>query len=298
MQHKAKILFQYPWAGGDMEGDGYIISPKFTLEEADALLVEWKPNENLWTFPRRKVWFCCEPPFQIKVQDSGSWLEYVKKLPPHEFIRHNHPDPQFRVPHATHYGQLQFCEDETARDKFAVAIVSNFGNTPRLRPRDFYYRNRLITHDEVDLFGRSWHLYRKNYFTRRGAPANYQGPLPGDWGDAAKRQMLRQYHACVCLENQFQPHYFTEKFVEAATAGCIPIYRAHPTVRETVLQGAQWIDPQNYGNNPAKTLAAARAADRVMIQRANNEWMRTSEAFQATHTSAIYSRLAEILLEQ
>jgi len=29
--------------------------------------------------------------------------------------------------------------------------------------------------------------------------------------------------------------------------GCVPVYRAHPTVRESYLEGARWSDPAEYG---------------------------------------------------
>ena len=93
-----------------------------------------------------------------------------------------------------------------------------------------------------------------------------------------------------------EPNYFTEKFVEAVIAGCVPVYRAHATVRDSILQGASWIDPADHDNCPKKTLAAAFEAPAGKVRAQNAEWFR-SVAVEQTHHVTIFARLAEILRE-
>ncbi len=113
------------------------------------------------------------------------------------------------------------------RKQKAVAIVSNHGGSPLKAHPDIRYRNRLITSPLVDLYGRSgWQRYRSHWYSWPRAPKNYRGELPGDWPGAEKRRLMSEYKVCVCLENMNEPGYFTEKFVEAVQAGCIPVYRA------------------------------------------------------------------------
>jgi hypothetical protein len=41
-------------------------------------------------------------------------------------------------------------------------------------------------------------------------------------------------------------HLPLNQFVDAVMAGCVPIYHAHETVRDTVLVGARWVDPAEF----------------------------------------------------
>jgi hypothetical protein len=79
----------------------------------------------------------------------------------------------------------------------------------------------------------------------------------------------------VCLENSAEPHYFTEKFVNAARAGCIPVYHAHPTVRNEFLCDAKWVDPADFGFSPRRTIEYALAQDQSEFRRANDKWLKS-----------------------
>jgi len=82
------------------------------------------------------------------------------------------------------------------------------------------------------------------WLSRPAAPANYRGEIPGDWPEEQKRELLAGYKVAVCRENSYEPYYFTEKFVEAVCAGCVPVYRAHPTSpREFCAARYGWIPP-------------------------------------------------------
>ena len=76
--------------------------------------------------------------------------------------------------------------------------------------------------------------------------------------------LFSRYHAAICLENTLEPYYFTEKFVDGVRAGCVPVYRAHPTVRDGVLRGARWVDPTDFGLSAKRTLEFALSLDRAI----------------------------------
>ena len=183
-------------------------------------------------------------------------------------------------------------DDRLAR---AVAIVSNHGGHPWRSHPHIRYRNRFITHPQVDLFGRSgWNHYRHHWFSRKASPGNYRGELPGDWPAEGKRDLMARYKVAICLENMNEPHYFTEKFVEAVCAGCIPVYRADPSVAAGVLQGALWVDPAEHGNDPERTLRVALQADPMVFMEANRRWL-DSALLAESHHDAVFRRLAELL---
>jgi hypothetical protein len=83
-----------------------------------------------------------------------------------------------------------------------------------------------------------------------------------------------------------------EKFVNAVRAGCVPIYRAHPTVRQSVLRGASWIDPADYGFDVERTFEAALQCDVDSIVENNSEWLNT-EPVKKTDWWAVWSKVAE-----
>jgi hypothetical protein len=130
----------------------------------------------------------------------------------------------------------------------------------------------------VDLFGRpeSWARFR--HFPQvwiQGLPSNFRGSP--SWGkdhfDEEFARFLSGYKVSVCLENCTEPHYFTEKFVNAARAGCIPVYHAHPTVRERFLRMAKWVDPADFGFSPRRTIEYALGQDQAEFRRVNDAWL-------------------------
>ena len=87
------------------------------------LLCQWAPSEELFAFPRRKAWFCCEPQVMFRSIEGGTWPAIRARLASHEFLCHNHPDPRWRVPHITHRAPLAGNHRAARYDK-AVAGVS------------------------------------------------------------------------------------------------------------------------------------------------------------------------------
>ena len=144
-----------PWKT-EIETDSALFSARVPASEADALVCEWAPSVELFTFPRRKAWYCCEPPCQFRGIAGGSWPKIKKRLAPHEFLCHNHPDPRYRVAHITHFEPLQVNLNDNRLEK-AVAIVSNDGGDTWRRARQFVYRNRFVTHPLVDTVEEAHH---------------------------------------------------------------------------------------------------------------------------------------------
>lgn len=117
---------------------------------------------------------------------------------------------------------------------------------------------------------------------------------PGD----EKRRLMSRYKVCVCLENMNKSGYFTEKFLEAMVAGCIPVYRASADNRDTVLQGAVWFDPGDSRWPAEQAVQAALDEDLVICQSRNLAWLSMSRDLAATHASAVFGRLSAILADE
>lgn len=287
---KLQVRLISPWHSYT-ETETAVFSAEIPTEKADALLCEWAPSPELFTFPRRRAWYCCEPQCQFRALGGGSWPKIKAELGPHEFLWHGHPDERYRVPHITHFEPLVMNTNPDRQDK-AIAIVSNHGGSPWRRHPDIAYRNRIITDPRVDLYGRSgWKQYRAHWYSRVAAPTNYKGEIPGDWPAGEKRELMSKYKVAICLENMNEPHYFTEKFVEAAVAGCVPIYRAHQTLRNTVLQGAVWVDPCDYGHGVAAVLQAAMKWSDVELFNANSTWLASSQHVVQSSDTSVFTRI-------
>jgi hypothetical protein len=293
---KLQVRLKSPWTDR-VETELAVFSREIPAEQADALLCEWAPDAELFSFPGRKAWYCCEPACQFRGLGNGTWPGLRSRLAPHEFLWHGHPDPRCRVPHVTHFQPLVMNQNADRLPQ-AVAIVSNHGGSPWTCHPDIRYRNRLVTLPQVDLYGRSgWRRYRRHWFSLPAAPCNYRGELPGDWPGDEKRQLMSRYKVCVCLENMNEPGYFTEKFVEAVLAGCIPVYRASADVRDSVLQGACWFDPGDSRWPDEQAVQAALDADPQQCLRQNQDWLQNSTSLRQTSGTAVFERIAQALRE-
>lgn len=294
MNRKMQVRVVSPWFG-ELDTPTAFFSSSLPTSDADALLCEWAPSDELFSFQGRKAWYRTEPPCQFDAISNGQWPTIRKKLQDHEFFWYGHHDPRFRIPASTHFTELTV-DHRKDRKRRAIAVVSNFGGTPLRRHRQIAYRNRFATSHLVDLFGReSWKSYRRGAFSKKRAPENYVGSIPGDWEVDEKRSLMATYHVAVCLENMLDPGYFSEKFVEAVRAGCVPVFRAHPSVRDTFLKGASWVDPDDYGDDPEETIQMAIHSNREDVAQQNETWMRTNEDFRGTHKNRIYCRIAQAL---
>jgi hypothetical protein len=247
-------------------------------------------------FSGPSAWYTCEPRTNprmgvLRQPDQRTSLE---RLRPEQLLHHAHPDPRFRIPHVTHADD-SVCENRGPRVAGACAVVSNYGGPVRNRWPDIRMRNRFATTPGVHLFGRrdKWKHFRENWYSMPRLPRSHRGDVP----DGSKLDLLAGYQVAICLENTCEPRYFSEKFVDGVRAGCVPIYRAHPTVRDTVLSGAVWADPGDFDFDPARTIAYALSLDRAEVAVTNFAWLQRDEV-RATRIDGVWSSIGRALTAQ
>lgn len=313
---KPRIRVTRPWPGSfEMETESARFSTELAPDEADALVCAWAPTEDLLAFPGPSAWYTAEPRTNLRmgVLRHREQRRFLRILEPFQMLHHAHEDPRYRIPHVTHSRALVGEEGPRHRTRRAVALVSNYGGSVHNRWPDIRLRNDFVTAEGVDLFGRrdKWKYYSARWFSWPRAPRSFRGGVEEAVesraldahagtgreydGYQGKISLMAQYHTAVCLENTCEPFYFTEKFVHAVLAGCVPVYRAHPTVRDGVLEGAAWVDPGDFGLDSSRSLAHALSLDRGEVAGVNHRWL-ASDAVRATEMAAVWNRIAEALL--
>ena len=275
--------------------DEVVFDPDIPEREADGLLCWGHGTDELVRFAGQKGWYYPEPR-RFSLRRAHHFRDILRHLRPDEFLHFSNPVREFAYPVATHYDARPAGLDADRRDEI-VAIVSNFGGRLWWLNEGARRRNAFLLYPEVSLFGSpdSWARFRQAPWSRPEAPPSFQGPWgePGlDWYMEDHVRALARYRFNLCLENSSEPHYFTEKFVNACRAGCVPIYHAHPTVRDGILRGASWIDPADYGFDPGRTFAAARAADTSSIVATNLSWLKSATVHE-TNGFRIWTRIAD-----
>ena len=262
------------------------------------MLCEWEPTADLLEFAGPKAWYCCEPSDSWNYQ-RDDWRAITSLLATDEVFNHWQAAPACRVPHVTHAGPIEVIRnpDRIAR---AVTIVSNAGPSHReSASAAMKLRTRFCTYKGVDLFGQrqNWETHKPHFWSAAQLPANYRGEVEGTHWASAKYDILSLYKVAICLENSQEFLYFTEKFVAAVQSGCIPVYQAHPSVRETFLMGASWVDPADYGFDPAKTLAAAMAQPLAEYWDANSAWLQ-QPIVKATSRAGVLNHIGSLLVDK
>jgi hypothetical protein len=293
-----RVRLERPWHDKVAEFGDILLSTRLPLEDADALLCDFDPTPNLYRATVPSAWYCCEPVSTPRGhRTTPRALIAQVRLPASRILHHAHTDARYRVPAVASRDELFFA-DAPKRKARAVAIVS-FAGTPGLRWDALRKRNAMILHERVDLFGseRVWSAFKHTIWSRPRTPENYRNAVPGSWGTRQKIALLALYHATVCMENTSEPYYFTEKFVDAVMAGCVPIYHAHQTVRDTLLAGAKWVDPAEFDFDPSRTLEYALSQDREAWAAVNRRWLE-NENVRSTTWSAIMERACRILRAQ
>ena len=265
------------------------------LEEADALLVLYDPSDELLRFTGPKLWFTSEPSWHSHFHSHPVGKRLVRELEVSERAFYGHPDARYRVPHPTYSGGLSRPRVASVR-RAVVAIVSNFGGRLWFLKSHFRTRNRMILHRSVELFGKpdAWANFRHfpKLWTRR-PPDNYMGQPPAGADDEGIR-FLSAYKVAVCLENCTEAYYFTEKFVNAVRAGCVPVYHAHATVKTSFLSGARWIDPADFAFSPRRTIDFALNQDQMEFRSINDAWLE-SGILADTDDLQVVPKLHEII---
>ncbi len=223
------------------------------------------------------------------------------KLRSNEFFHFAHEDLRYRVPHITHYNRIEKFGGILSRRHECVAIVSNAGGRFWFCRPGFRLRNKFITNERVQLFGKreAWKNFYRFRFTRANRfPKNYKGELTWDkWGSEHQVNFLSDFKVAICMENVTEPYYFSEKFLNAARAGCVPIYHAHPTLRTGVLQGAFYVDPERYKFDPEATIHAALSMNIQEVQRNNRLWLQNDVVCQTSFDN-VWSKLAAIFRDR
>ena len=267
-----------------------LFSRNIPFDIADALLCEWAPYDELLTFQGPKAWYNSEAVAR-KIFSEPKWRQIKSNR--QVFVYHAHEDPFYRVPMIGFVEPALRLNSEDRIDR-AVAVISNCGIS--WVTDDIILRNKFAVHPLVDLFGQeeNWRKFMKKRSSRQTLPQNYKGVIKWPWEGGNRIGVMSRYKVAICLENLTEPYYITEKLYAAVQAGCIPIYHAHQTVRDGVLEGAAWIDPAIFGFDVEKTLQFALAQDREQFAGQNFRWLETSKA-QSAGLNRIFLKLATIL---
>lgn len=271
--------------------------PDIPMDRCDGMLAWGAPTEEFLDYRGVRAWYIDEPLTQSMFR-TRLFRKALKIVPETEFLHHSNPNPRYRFPCVTHYGEPTIV-DPSDRRKAVVAAVNNFGGRTWWLRRGARSRNRFILDPKVKLFGDcdGWSRFRRWPWSAPGRPANYQGPLGTSWYLRDQVDALSKYQVNLCLENSTMPYYFTEKLVNAAQAGCVPIYHPHPTVREGFLKGARWIDPADFNFNVSKTISAALDCDAQAFRENNWKWLR-SEPVAATEGYGIWTRIVALIVKR
>ena len=267
------------------------------MSDANALLCLYSPVKEMLDFHGPKLWVTIEPRWH-SFWNRGIGKKLTRYLKLNEVAYYGHPNPDYRIPHLTSYStenpfvKLRVTDPPIEK---AVAVVSNYGGKIHFLKKHIKVRNRLILCSSVNLYGKrdSWNQYRHfPLLWKVSPPSNYCGEVSGDFDNLIS--FISSYKVNVCLENSLEPYYFTEKFVNAVRAGCIPIYHAHPTVKETFLKGAIWVDPSDFNFNPLATIEFALKQNIEHYRNINDAWL-DSEILSPTTISSFYERAYKII---
>ena len=286
-----QIRLLSPWRE-EYRGEHYLFSRHIPFDNADALLCEWAPHDELLAFQGPKALYNSEAVAR-KMFNEPKWKRIKSNQDGNTFIYHAHPDPFYRVPMISFVEPLLRYDVENWICR-AVAVISNCGTS--WVSDDIILRNEFATHPLVDLYGRekNWRIYMEDSSSTEILPTNYKGEINWPWDGGNRIETMAKYKAAICLENITEPYYITEKFYAAVQAGCIPIYHAHQTVKEGVLDGAMWVDPADFDFDVENTLIFALAQDRKQYANKNFGWVETSRA-QAAGLNQVFLRIGEIL---
>lgn len=279
--------------------DGVLFSSEVPLEQADGVLCLKDPSEEFLHFNGPRLWYHSEPSWHAHYHRNPAGKRIMRTLPISDRAWYAHPDLHQRIPHLTTGSDFSKIRAEQV-DPCAVACVSNYGGRFWFLKRHAWQRNRIILQPLVKLYGSKsgWEQFRHfPALWRRELPSNFCGQAAGSHADSNFILFLSHYKVCVCMENISEPLYFTEKFVNAVRAGCIPVYQAHPTVREHFLSGACWIDPADHDFNPRRTLEYALKQNLEEFRRINDNWL-SSGILEQTTPEHFWHKIAGIMRDK
>ncbi len=279
------------WSHPDIDFDNEI-----NVQEADGLLAWGAVDDSFLSYRGIRAWYISEPLTESCFRTKYSKLA-LSTMISGEFLHHSILDPAYHVPAETHYGVRKPLYSE-CRPTLLGATTNNFGNFGWRFLKGHRLRNKFLVNPKVALYGstESWSKFRNWPWSRPSVPTNFVGPThAGNCHEESFWKFLTKFKIYVCLENSISPYWFTEKFVNAARSGCVPIYHAHQSVRQRYLNGAAWIDPVDYDFDVEKTLVAAVNCDHDAIRKQNYEWLQSPQ-LDDTNGMAIWTQIANILV--
>jgi hypothetical protein len=252
-------------------------------------------------FSGPKLWFTIEPSWHHHFKSDRIGVKLLRELSEDERAFFGHPHARFRVAHPTFHSVLTMPRGNVRRDK-AIACVNNFGGRFWYLSSHFRKRNKFVVNEKVSLFGspEAWGKFRDfPRFWRKGPPKNFSGcRSPGSsCFDEQHIRFLSGFKVCVCLENCSENLYFTEKFVNAVRAGCIPVYHAHESVKDMFLRDAIWVDPADFAHSAEKTIDFALGQERRRYQEQNDRWL-ASGVIDRTDNNLVLLALHGIIREK
>lgn len=285
------------------ESGEVVFDPDVSVSDADALLAYCSPVEELLSFRGPKAWYCIESLTHSRFKRDRLWRKaYAKFRSDGLFLHYASPNPAYRVPHycTGHDSYSLYYDSQTRKLEEAVAVISFFGGRFWRFSKWMRLRNAFATHAKTKLYGsKNWTCFNRwGMLGPKSPPINYVGEPPVRWHSTRDHYAwMSQFKVIICMENRCELFYFTEKFPAAVMAGAIPIYHAHEQIANTVLQGALWVDPKDFGFDPSRTIDYALEQDVSVYQKANAAWLFSDRIANATR-KAILDRIAGVFLKE
>jgi hypothetical protein len=279
-----------------------LFDPLLDDARSDGVLIFYDKFPERVLFPQKTFIWSPEPSWHSMYR-TKRYKAIFKKIPLGNHLSFREKNPEQRIPHQTHINEKIKIFKKT-RGKEIGAIVSNFGDFfwP-IRP-SFILRNFFITRKAVKLFGKydSWKYFPHRLFPKKfqKPPKNYCGEI-GGWvyDDLSTIRRFAKFHSIVCFENSYEPFYFTEKLVFAVSAGCIPIYNAHPTVIAEYLKGCFYLDPKEYNFLPKAVFKKALECSLESVWEQNDSWLKSFFARQdGTSERQVWERVGDFLAKR
>lgn len=294
--HKVKL---YSPSKRVIKTDSCVFDPDIDEHHADAVIIYYDAFPDTIRFPKKTYWWKTEPKWHSMYRNKAA--KHIQKiLPAENILSYNELSIEQRIPHQTHIRKdLQVIKNN--REKKVGAVVSNFGDAMWLLRPSFLLRNFLITRKGVSLYGRfdSWNRYPHRLLPKKfqKPPDNYCGEI-GGWvyDDISTIERFARFHALICLENSFEPFYFTEKLVFAVAAGCLPIYLPHPTVAQEYLNDCFFINPIKYMFRSKYIFEAALNTPIEEVWEQNDKWLkRHLERKDGTREDQLWDRVSRLI---
>lgn len=236
------------------------------VPRSQSVLMSWEPPGNMQHLENES----------IRAQHKNYLSCVVSPLDPHHFT----------FPRGYNLINLLF---NTHREHLVCLISRNRTTLPGFEAQDQYeLRRQIVATLTRRLTPEQFHVYG-----RWPASPYYKGEIGPCYNDLAgfglaescpvtkgipqvldgKYTTLPKYHYNICVENSRWPGYMTEKFFQAAMAGCIPVYMG-PTEVDRLVPPDCYIDMRGKSiDEVADLMLNQTPADRVAIRMRLYRWL-------------------------